>query len=91
MDYIRADDDGRILTICEKGHGLGVGDGVDTAELGIDPRNRCEINQNQSNRNLLQADIRVVLRLRPEAFAALEALGRYTDLAIRETKPYMDQ
>ena len=90
MDDVCANDDGGILAICEKGHGLGVRDGVDTAELGIDPRNRCEITQNRSNRNLLQANIRVVLRLRPEAFAALQALGSYADLAIRETKPYMN-
>lgn len=93
MNDIGADDDGGILTICEEGNGLGVRDGVDTAELDIDPRNRCEhsmINQSRSDRNLLQADIRVILWFGLEAFVALEALSSHADLAVRETKRQMN-
>jgi hypothetical protein len=44
VDDISPDDDRGVLPIREKGNGLGIWDGVDTAELDIDPRNGCEIN-----------------------------------------------
>ena len=53
MGDISADDNGGILMIHEEGHGLEVRDGIDTAELEIDPRNRYRIDQTRSHRNLL--------------------------------------
>ena len=40
MDDIGTENNSGVLPIREEGHGLGVRDGIDTAELDIDPINR---------------------------------------------------
>ena len=64
MDGTASHNHGRVLGICQKGHRARIGDGVNSAQLGVD----------------LEANICKVMRFGVPALMALQALSHHPNL-----------